>query len=101
MLCVILHTQGKVDFLPEWREKMAVSYNKLWKILIDKGMTKTQMRKESGISTNVLAKMGKGETISMESLGKIAAALDCGLDDIVELLPDPKTRKKQNSNENK
>ena len=64
---------------------MAVSYNRLWKMLIDRKMTKTEMRKLAGISTNVLAKMGKGETISMESLMKIAAAMECGLDDIVEV----------------
>lgn len=64
---------------------MTYSYNKLWKLLIDKEMTKTQMRKAAGISTNILAKMGKGEPVAMESLAKIATALDCGLDDIVEI----------------
>lgn len=53
--------------------------------MIDKGMTKTQMRKAAGISTNILAKMGKGEPVAMESLSKIATALNCGLDDIVEI----------------
>ena len=65
---------------------MAVSYNKLWKLLIDKGMTKTAMRKEAGISTNILAKMGRNETVSMETLAKIAGVLHCGLDDIVEIV---------------
>lgn len=64
---------------------MKYSYNKLWKMLIDRHMTKTQMRIEAGISTNILAKMGKDEPIAMDSLGKIAAALQCGLDDIVEI----------------
>ena len=64
---------------------MAVSYNKLWKLLIDKGMTKTAMRKEAGSSTNILAKMGRNETVSMETLAKIASVLQCGLDDIVEI----------------
>ena len=64
---------------------MAISYNKLWKLLIDKGMTKTAMRKEAGISTNILAKMGRNETVSMETLAKIANVLKCGLDDIVEI----------------
>ena len=67
---------------------MAVSYNRLWKLLIDKGMTKTEMRKAAGISTNVLAKMGKNETVSMETLVRIAAVLKCGLDDIVEINSD-------------
>lgn len=64
---------------------MAVSYNRLWKLLIDKGITKTEMRKKAGISTSVLAKMGKNETVSMDTLARIAAAMECGLDDIVEL----------------
>lgn len=69
---------------------MAVSYNRLWKLLIDKGMTKTEMRKAAGISTNVLAKMGKNETVSMDTLARIATAMNCGLDDIVEITSDRK-----------
>lgn len=68
---------------------MTYSYNRLWKMLIDKRMTKTQMRKEAGISTNILAKMGKDEPVSMDTLAKIATALECGLDDIVEIYNDP------------
>lgn len=67
---------------------MIYNYNRLWKLLIDKGMTKTQMRKAAGISTNILAKMGKGEPVAMDSLAKIATALNCGLDDIVEVIGD-------------
>lgn len=62
---------------------MKYSYNKLWKMLIDRHMTKTQMRIEAGISTNILAKMGKDEPIAMDSLAKITVALQCGLDDII------------------
>ena len=61
-----------------------MNYNKLWKILIDKGMTRTQLRQAAGISTNVLAKMGKGEVVSMESLLKVAEVLDCEIGEIVE-----------------
>lgn len=64
---------------------MTYNYNRLWKLLIDKGMTKTQMRLQAGISTNILAKMGKGKSVAMESLAKIATALNCGLGDIVEI----------------
>ncbi len=63
---------------------MGVSYNRLWKLLIDKNMTKTEMRKAAGISTNVLAKMGRNETVSMDTLIRISSVLGCGLDDIVE-----------------
>ena len=54
-------------------------------MLIDRKMTKTAMRKQSGISTNMLAKMGRDEPVSMETLAKVATALQCGLDDIVEI----------------
>ena len=64
---------------------MVVSYNRLWKLLIDKGITKTEMRKKAGISTSVLAKMGKNETVSMDTLARIAAAMECGFDEIVEI----------------
>lgn len=63
---------------------MPISYDKLWKLLIDKKMNRTDLKDASGISFNVLAKMGKNEAISMESLYKICAALDCSIGDIVE-----------------
>lgn len=69
---------------------MIYSYNKLWKLLIDKGITKTQLHKMAGVSTNVIAKMGKNETVSMESLAKTCTALPCGFDDIVEITNDEK-----------
>ncbi len=65
--------------------RMSVNYNNLWKLLIDKGITKTEMRKMAGLSTNVLAKMGKNETVSMETLAKIVTVLNCSFDDIIEL----------------
>ena len=64
---------------------MAVSYNRLWKLLIDKGIIKTEMRKAAGISTSVLAKMGKNESVSMDTLARIAAVMECALDDILEV----------------
>ena len=70
---------------------MTVNYNRLWKLLIDKGITKTEMRKMAGISTNVLAKMGKNETVSMDTLAKITNALNCGVDDIVQFPADINT----------
>ena len=70
---------------------MIYSYKKLWKMLIDRKITKTEMRKQAGISTNILAKMGKDEPVSMKSLAKISTALECGLDDIVEIINDKKT----------
>lgn len=65
---------------------MAISYNKLWKLLIDKGMTKTQMRLQADISTTTLAKLGKNETVSMDVLLKICKLLDCNVGDIVDVI---------------
>ena len=62
---------------------MNVNYKKLWKLLIDKDMKKTDLIPLAGISTNVLAKMNKGEDISMDSLRKICIALNCDIGDIV------------------
>lgn len=67
---------------------MAISYNKLWKLLIDKNMTKTQLRKKAGLTTNVIAKMGKNQSIQVESLYRICEVLECSLDDISEVIPD-------------
>lgn len=67
---------------------MVYNYNKLWKMLIDRKITKTEMRKQAGITTNMLAKMGKDEPVSMETLAKICVALNCTLDDIVEVSAD-------------
>ena len=65
---------------------MKMSYNKLWKLLIDKGMTKTEMRKQAGISSSSLAKLGKGETVTTSVLVKICEVLKCGLSDIAEVI---------------
>ena len=58
---------------------MPVSYDKLWKMLIDKKMTRTELKDAAGISFNVLAKMGKNEYVSMESLYKICNSLSLSL----------------------
>lgn len=67
---------------------MTLSYNKLWKLLIDKGMTKTEMRLKADISTTTLAKLGKNETVSMEVLLKICKVLDCNVGDIMDVIND-------------
>lgn len=65
---------------------MALSYNKLWKLLIDKGMTKTEMRLKADISTTTLAKLGKNETVSMEVLLRICKVFDCNVGDIMDVI---------------
>ena len=70
------------------RFKMIVCYDKLWKLLIDKKMKKSELKDKAGISFNVLAKMGKGETVSLESLHKVCMALECNIGDIMEFSDD-------------
>lgn len=67
---------------------MRISYNPLWKMLIDKGMNKKDLREKSGISTASIAKLGKGENITTDVLLRICEALDCNINDIMETLPD-------------
>jgi putative transcriptional regulator len=70
-----------------WRNrKMTVSYDKLWKLLIDKKMNKTQMRLATGISSSTLAKLSKEEPVTLEVLEKICNELHCNIGDIVEFI---------------
>lgn len=66
---------------------MEVNYNKLFKALIDKGWKKTDLIEKAGVSTNIVAKLGKGKFISMDSLQKICVALNCDVGDLIELNP--------------
>lgn len=61
---------------------IAISYNKLWKMLIDKGMSKTEVIRKAGISTNAMAHLGKNEDVRIAVLVKICVALDCTMNDI-------------------
>ena len=65
---------------------MSVSYKKLWKLLIDRDMKKKDLCKIAGISTASVTKMGKGGHVTTEVLAKICKALDCGIDDIMEII---------------
>ena len=69
-----------------WGVVMAISYDKLWKILIDKKMNKTQLKETAGISTNAVAKLGRNESVSLETLEKICKMLQCNIGDIVEFV---------------
>ena len=66
---------------------MAVKYIRLLKLLLDKGMKKTDLKTEAGISSNVLAKLGKNEYVSMETMEKLCTSLDCNIEDIMEFNP--------------
>lgn len=69
---------------------MAVRYNKLWKLLIDKNMKKKELGEAARISNSLIAKLGKNENVTVDVLVRICTALDCGIDDIMELVPDDK-----------
>ena len=67
---------------------MRICYNKLFKLLIDKNLKKSDLERNAKISRNVLSKLSKNETISMEKLIDICIYLDCTFDDIVEIVKD-------------
>lgn len=62
---------------------MAINYNNLWKLLIDRGMTKTDLRIKAGLTTSALAQLGKNEYVSLKVIEKICDALDCDISDVV------------------
>ena len=66
--------------------KLPVSYSKLWKLMIDHNMNKTQLRKAAGLSTNVIAKLSKNDSVSMDTLLRICKTLNCDVGDIVEVV---------------
>ena len=76
----------KTDFLLRMVLKMAVSYKKLWKLLIDKDMKKKDLRIATGMTTTALAKLGKNEHVNTEILAKICKVLECNIEDIVEVI---------------
>lgn len=65
---------------------MTISYNKLWKLMIDRNINKTQLCEKAGITTNAMAKMGRNETVQVETLAKICKVLECNVEDIMEVL---------------
>lgn len=69
---------------------MAISYKKLWKLLIDKDMLKKDLQKKAGISSASITKLGKNENVNTGILEKICKALDCDISDIMEITEDPK-----------
>ena len=70
---------------------MKMSYNKLWKLLIDKQMKKSDLRKKAGISSSSLAKLTKDENVTTEVLCKVCQELKCDVGDIMEFVPDTTT----------
>ena len=81
MACVRLFKNRNQDR----KTTMSASYKKLWKILIDRDMNKSDLIRQAKITSNIVAKMGKGEDVSLESIRKICIALDCEIGDIMEV----------------
>ncbi len=78
-----------IALFSKWKVKyMSANYNKLWKLLIDKGMRKKDLQVAAGISSGVITKMGKGEDVTTTVLAKICKALDCNIGDIMEFVED-------------
>ena len=69
---------------------MAVSYRKLFHLMIDKGMTNTELMEKGGFSANIITRLKRDNYIALESIERICRALDCGVDDILEFIPDEK-----------
>lgn len=65
---------------------MALSYNRLWKLLIDKGLTKNELHKLTGLSQSTIAKLTKGENVNTDVLERICKTLKCKIEDIVEII---------------
>ena len=73
---------------------MAITYQKLFHLLIDKGMTNAELMEKAGFSANIITRIKRDNYISLDSIEKICKTLNCGVDDILEFIPD----KKENGN---
>lgn len=71
---------------------MLISYNKLWKRMIDQNLNKTQLKEKAGISTNAVAKLGKNEAVSMDTIEKVCRALHCNIGDVMEFIDEEEVR---------
>ena len=76
---------------------MAISYNKLWKLLIDKNMKKKDLQRLSGISSATITKMGRNENVNTEILQKICTALNCNICDVMEFIRNKDKEETQNN----
>ena len=84
--CVLALTRR----LRERNDTMAVSYKKLWHILLDRDMKKRDLQEAAGLTKYAINKLSRDENVSTEVLGKICSALNCTTDDIMEFVPDEK-----------
>ena len=73
---------------------MAVSYKRLFHLMIDKGMTNAELIEKGGFSANIITRLKRDNYVALDSIEKICYALDCGMDDILEFIPDEKEQKR-------
>ena len=73
---------------------MGVSYKRLFHLMIDKGMTNAELIEKGGFSANIITRLKRDNYVALDSIEKICYALDCGVDDILEFIPDKKEQKR-------
>ena len=73
---------------------MAVSYKRLFHLMIDKGMTNAELIEKGGFSANIITRLKRDNYVALDSIEKICYALDCGVDDILDFIPDEKEQKR-------
>ena len=73
---------------------MAVSYKRLFHLMIDKGMTNAELIEKGGFSANIITRLKRDNYVALDSIEKICYALDCGVDEILEFIPDEKEQKR-------
>ena len=73
---------------------MAVSYKRLFHLMIDKGMTNAELIEKGGFSANIITRLKRDNYVALDSIEKICYALDCGVDDILEFIPNEKEQKR-------
>ena len=73
---------------------MAVSYKRLFHLMIDKGMTNAELIEKGGFSANIITRLKRDNYVALDSIEKICYALDCGVDDILEFIPDEMEQKR-------
>ena len=78
----------KIDVYTRRSKIMAISYNKLWKLLVDKKMSKADLRKAAGIAPNTMTRLRRDEEVTLSVLNKICTALEVDIGDVMEFLPE-------------
>ena len=81
---VIVKTSAPLLIVFDWEDDMAVTYKKLFHLLIDRGIATAELTEQAGFSANILTRLRRDQYVSLESIEKLCLALDCGVDDILE-----------------